>query len=150
MLAEYQPIIVLLAFGAFMCTAMVGGSWLLGPKKSTPYKEDAYECGVQPVGDAKQRFAIKYYLTAILFVLFDIEVVFLWSWLTVFKNGTAQFQVFSGIAVLIYMVLWIIGDVYAIKAGAIEWDESNAIAPEKLAEPKSATAGVAEAAQGAA
>lgn len=117
---------------ALVAGAMVTLSWVLGPKKDTPYKSSTYECGVTPIGNAIERFPIKFYLVAILFVLFDIEVVFLWSWLTVFKNSTVEYQIFSGIAVGIYMLLWIIGEAYVIKIGALEWDEEPQVAAEKF------------------
>ena len=132
MFGEFLPILLLMLVAAGLAGAMVTLSWVLGPKKDTPYKSSTYECGVAPVGNAIERFPIKFYLVAILFVLFDIEVVFLWSWLTVFKGSTLQYQIFSGIAVGIYMVLWIIGDAYVIKIGALEWDEEPQIVPEKL------------------
>ncbi|MCW5939555.1 MAG: NADH-quinone oxidoreductase subunit A [Fimbriimonadaceae bacterium] len=132
MLGDFMPILILMAVAGVICGAMVTLSWVLGPKKVTPYKQSPYECGVEPQGDARERFPIKFYLVAILFVLFDIEVVFLWSWLTVFKTGSLEFQVFSGAAVAVYMLLWIIGDAYVIKIGAIDWDEATSLAPEKL------------------
>ena len=132
MFGEFLPLLILVAVAALVCTIMVAGSWVLGPKKQTPYKSSPYECGVEPFGDARERFPIKFYLVAILFVLFDIEVVFLWSWLTVFRNAPIDFMIFSGLAVLVYMILWIIGDWYAIKVGAIDWDEATSLAPEKL------------------
>jgi NADH-quinone oxidoreductase subunit A len=135
MLGEFLPILILLALAAIVCTVMVVGSWVLGPKKKTPIKDLPYECGVEPFGSARERVPIKFYLVAILFVLFDIEVVFLWSWLTIFKDSDPAFMIFSGSAVAVYMVLWVIGDWYAIKAGGIDWDESASLAPEKLGEP---------------
>lgn len=128
----YLPILILLGVAALLCTVMVVGSWLLGPKKNTPYKASPYECGVAPLGGAQERFPIKFYLVAIIFVLFDIEVVFLWSLMTVFKDAPTDFKVFSGIALGVYMLLWIIGDAYVLRVGAIDWDESTSIAPEKL------------------
>jgi NADH-quinone oxidoreductase subunit A len=132
MLGGFLPILILVAVAALVCTIMVTASWLLGPKKKTPYKEAVYECGVSPFGDARERFPIKFYLVAILFVLFDIEVVFLWSWLTVFKTATNEQMIFSGAAVGIYLLLWILGDAYAMKVNAIDWDEGTSLAPEKL------------------
>jgi NADH-quinone oxidoreductase subunit A len=132
MLEGFLPILVLIAVAALLCTVMVTLSWVLGPKKKTPYKAAVYECGVAPFGDANERVPVKFYLVAILFVLFDIEVVFLWSWLTVFKSGTTDQMIFSGAAVLIYLLLWILGDAYALKVNAIDWDEATSIAPEKL------------------
>ncbi len=128
----YLPVLILIAVAALLCTVMVVGSWLLGPKKVTPYKSSPYECGVEPLGNANERFPIKFYLVAIIFVLFDIEVIFLWSLMSVFKDSPTEFKVFSGIALGIYMLLWIIGDAYVIRVGAINWDEGTSIAPEKM------------------
>ncbi|MBS1706979.1 MAG: NADH-quinone oxidoreductase subunit A [Armatimonadetes bacterium] len=130
--SDFTPILVLVGVAATVCAAMVTLSWVLGPKKVTPYKQAPYECGVAPLGDARERFPIKFYLVAMLFILFDIEVVFLWSWLTVFKNAPVDYQVFSFWAVMIYMVLWVIGDAYVLRVNAIDWDEATSLAPEKL------------------
>lgn len=132
MLAEFGPILVLLLIAGFLCAAMVTLSYVLGPKKVTSYKASPYECGVAPLGNAIERFPIKFYLVAILFVLFDIEVVFLWSWLTVFKSAPLEFQIFSAIDVAVYLGLWIVGYLYVMKIGALDWDEATSLAPEKL------------------
>lgn len=120
---DFTPILVLVGVASLICAAMVTLSWVLGPKKVTPYKSSPYECGVTPAGDARERFPIKFYLVAMLFILFDIEVVFLWSWLTVFKGAALDYQWFSFAAIMVYMFLWIIGDYYVIKVGAIDWDD---------------------------
>src|SRR5258708_4050210 len=99
---SYLGILLLVGVAAVICAAMVTLSWVLGPKKVTPYKQAAYECGVAPLGDAKERFPIKFYLVAIVFILFDIEVIFLWSWMTVFKNANDAFVISSGISFLVY------------------------------------------------
>ncbi|HRF61212.1 MAG TPA: NADH-quinone oxidoreductase subunit A, partial [Fimbriimonadaceae bacterium] len=132
MSGDFTPILILVGVAGLICAAMVTLSWLLGPKKVTPYKLSPYECGVEPVGSARERFPVKFYLVAMLFILFDIEVVFLWSWLTVFKDpgmGSASadlaFQWFSFWAIMIYMALWIVGDAYVLKINAIDWDEST-------------------------
>jgi len=126
--ADFTPILILVGVAAVLCAAMVTLSWVLGPKKVTPYKQSAYECGVQPLGDARERFPIKFYLVGIVFILFDIEVVFLWSLLTVFKNAPLDYQIFSFWAVMVYMLLWIIGDAYVLKVNAIDWDEAQSLA----------------------
>ncbi len=128
----YLGILVLLAVAAALCGIMVTLSWFLGPKKFTAYKASPYECGVEPLGNARERFPIKFYLVAIVFILFDIEVVFLWSWMTVFKNADRDFVVFSFFEFLTYMATWLLGYVYAIRVGAIDWDETTSLAPEKL------------------
>ena len=132
---SYIGILVLVGVAAVICGAMVTLSWVLGPKKVTPYKQSAYECGVAPSGDAKERFPIKFYLVAIVFILFDIEVVFLWSWMTVFAHAAKPFVVMSGISFLVYMATFIIGYLYVVRVGAIDWDETTTLAPEKLGLP---------------
>ncbi|MCW5941519.1 MAG: NADH-quinone oxidoreductase subunit A [Fimbriimonadaceae bacterium] len=134
-MGDYIAIVILVGLAAVICGAMVSLSFVLGPKNTTPYKQSPYECGVQPLGDARERFPIKFYLVAMLFILFDIEVVFLWSWLTVFKNADLAYQTFSFGAVMVYMVLWIIGDAYVIRVNAIDWDETTSLHPAKLGEP---------------
>lgn len=126
--SDYTGILILVAIAGFLCTAMVTLSWVLGPKRNTPYKSAPYECGVAPVGSSHERFPIQFYLIAILFILFDIEVVFLWSWMTAFKGSDPDFMIFSFFEMLTYMATWILGYVYAIKVGAITWDSSVAAA----------------------
>jgi NADH-quinone oxidoreductase subunit A len=131
----YLPIVVMIALASVICIAMVCLSWLLGPKKSTAYKESPFECGVAPTGSAHERFPIKFYLTAMLFILFDIEVVFLWSWMTVFRGWVEKGSpsaMYSFWAVMVYMVLWFLGDFYVLRSGALEWEESKTLHPEKF------------------
>lgn len=133
-MGDYNAIIILCFVAALISGAMVTLSWVLGPKKQTPYKASPYECGVAPLGDARERFPIKFYLVAMLFILFDIEVVFLWSWLTVFKDSDPQFLVFSFWAIMVYMGLWILGDAYVLRVNAIDWDDATSLDPAKLGE----------------
>lgn len=129
---QYLGILVLLAVAAFISGLLVTLSWVVGPKKITPYKQSPYECGVTPVGDAKERFPIKFYLVAIIFILFDIEVVFLWSWMTVFKNSSPEFMTFTFFEFLTYMATWVLGYYYAVRVGAIDWDEPTEIEHTQL------------------
>jgi NADH-quinone oxidoreductase subunit A len=131
--AQYVGILALVAVAAILCGAMVTFSWLFGPKKVTPYKQSSYECGVEPIGDVHERFPIKFYLIAILFIMFDIEVVFLWSWFTVYRNSGPEFMVFSFFEFIGYMATWVVGYIYAIRVGAIDWDESTVLPVERLA-----------------
>lgn len=128
----YLGILVLIAVSGLICTAMVTLSWVLGPKRNTPYKSAPYECGVAPVGDAKERFPVKFYLVAMLFILFDIEVVFLWSWTTVYRSADTRFVVFSFFEMVAYMSTWILGYVYAVRVEAINWDETTTLSEAKL------------------
>lgn len=138
---EYLGVLFLIAVAGLICGAMVTLSWVLGPKKNTTYKSSPYECGVAPVGDAKERFPIKFYLVAMLFILFDIEVVFLWSWMTVYRTADTAFMVFSFIEMLIYMSTWVLGYVYAVRVEAINWDEATSLPESKLLSTQIAAAG---------
>jgi NADH-quinone oxidoreductase subunit A len=124
---EYLALVAVMVVAAVICGAMVSLSYILGPKKITRYKQSPYECGVQPVGDAKERFPIKFYLVAIVFILFDIEVVFLWGWMTAYQKFGPAFLVFSFWEFIIYMATFVIGYAYVIRVGAIEWDETTAL-----------------------
>ncbi len=135
MLDQYLGILVIVALAAIISGAMVTLSWLLGPKKTTPYKSAPYECGVEPIGDVHERFPIKFYVIAIIFILFDIEAVFLWAWYTVFKGSDTQFMVFSFFEFLVYMGTWILGFLYAVRVGALDWDENTALEDAKLGTP---------------
>lgn len=134
-MSDYLPILILLALAGIIAAVMVTASWLLGPKKRTPYKESPYECGVEPLGTARERFPIKFYLVAMLFILFDIEVVFLWSWMATYREWVQAGDpaaAYSFWAIMVYMFLWFLGDLYVIRSGALEWEESAALHPEKL------------------
>lgn len=133
---EYLGIVVLMCVGAILCGAFLMASWFIGPKKVTLYKNSPYECGVGPMGDARERFPIKFYLVAIVFILFDIEVVFLWSWFTVFKGSETSFAVFTFFEFITYMATWFLGYAYVIRVGAIDWDEATSLSPEKIVAQK--------------
>jgi NADH-quinone oxidoreductase subunit A len=129
---QYLGVVMQILLAALIAGVFSLICWLLGPKKRTPWKGSVYECGVGPVGDAHERFPVKFYLVAIVFILFDIEVVFLWSWMTVFRKSDTDFMIFSFFEFLAYMATWIIGYFYAVKVKAIDWDEGAGLAPEKL------------------
>ena len=131
MQAQYLGVLALLCVAGLVAAVLSGVCWALGPKKIMPFKQSPYECGVAPIGDAHERFPIKFYLVAIVFILFDIEVVFLWSWMSVFKWSDTQFMAFSFFEFIGYMATWFVGYIYAIRAGAIDWDEPSSLAPEE-------------------
>src|SRR3989338_8437730 len=83
---SYLPILIILGIGVVFSGTFIFLSSLIGPKKQTKEKLDPYECGMPPVGDSRQRFSVKFFLVAILFILFDIEAVFLYPWAVLFKN----------------------------------------------------------------
>ena len=101
--------------------AMIGGSFLLGKRVRNRVKDSPYECGVTPVGSARERFSVKFYLVAMLFILFDIEVVFLYPWAVVYKDLLAD-----GVGVLVWVLVFLgvleLGLLYLWRKGGLEWD----------------------------
>ena len=117
-LSPYWPILVALSAGLAITIAASALSLFLGPKKPNPAKLDVYECGVPVVGTARQRLSVKFYLTAILFILFDIETVFLYLWAVAFDF----LGWFGIIEVGLFVGTLVAGYVYVLRRGALNWD----------------------------
>ncbi len=118
MLGTYLPIILLLLIAlAFGLGSIALSSWI-GPKKSAPFKLSPYECGCDPVGTAHERFSIKFYLIAMLFIVFDIEAVFLYPWAILYK----KLGLFGLVEMGVFIVILFVGYVYVWKKGALEWE----------------------------
>jgi len=116
---EYLPIVILaLVAAGFVVTTMVL-THLVGPKRSNEIKNDAFECGIEAQGNARTPFSIKYFLVAILFVLFDVEVIFMYPWAVNFKELGA----FGLWEMFAFMGLMIVGLVYIIRKGALNWEK---------------------------
>jgi NADH-quinone oxidoreductase subunit A len=119
MLAEYIPVVFLLFLGVVVGAVMVSLSHWLGPKTSRDLAHDSpYESGILPTGDARRRFNVKFYIVAMLFILFDVEIVFIFPW-------AVQFQRLGGFglfAMMLFLVILTIGLVYEWRKGALEWD----------------------------
>ena len=118
----YLSFLLLLAFVAFNAGALIGMSHLLAPRKPTPVKETPYESGMPPLGDAHERFSVKFYLVAMLFIIFDIETVFLIPWGTIFFAAGGPGMGFLLIEMLVFLVILFVGYVYVWKRGALKWD----------------------------
>lgn len=102
---------------------LVGLSWILGPKKPSAAKLAPYECGVTPVGSARERFPVKFYLIAMLFIIFDIETVFLYPWAVMFSHVKEHaVQVFNLFEMIVFMIILFVGYIYVWKKGAFEWE----------------------------
>ena len=118
MLSEYFPVLLFLAVAAVIGVALLVLGNLFGPKKPAAEKFEAYECGFEAVEDSRMRFDVRYYLVAILFIIFDLEIAFVFPWATVFGElgllGLVEMGVFLGMLV--------IGFVYVWKKGALEWE----------------------------
>ena len=121
--SDYFPMIIqfIVALG-FIVTTMVA-THLLGPKRKSKIKLDTFECGIESQGNARVPFSIKYFLVAILFVLFDVEVIFMYPWAVNFKQlGTTGM-----LEMLVFMVLLLTGFYYIIKKGALKWEWSDKV-----------------------
>lgn len=115
---DYVPILIQLAVAAGFGITTIIGTHYLGPKVTTANKLSAFESGVEVVGNARQPFSIKYFLVAILFVIFDIEVIFMYPWAVNFREFGFQ----GLIEMFIFMGLLLLGFIYVIKKRALEWD----------------------------
>jgi len=123
MLGAYLPIVILLGIAiCFGCGSLLFSS-LIGPKKPSAVKLAPYECGCEPVGSARERFSIKFYIIAMLFILFDIECVFLYPWAVVFKKFIkAGLGSFVFVEMIVFIVILFVGYIYVWKKGALEWE----------------------------
>lgn len=115
---NYIPILMqaLLAIGFVVATIIISGK--LGPKRNSVIKDKNFECGIESVGNARIPFSVKYFLVAILFVLFDIEVIFLYPWAVNFKELGME----GMLKMIVFMSLLLVGFFYIIKKKALEWE----------------------------
>jgi NADH-quinone oxidoreductase subunit A len=118
MLSAWAPILIFLILVTGFALVSVIGSLILGMRKPTPQKQAPYECGMQPVGTARERFSVKFYLVAMLFLLFDIEAVFLFPWAVVYRD----LKLFGFFEMLLFIAIVLAGYVYVWKKGALEWE----------------------------
>lgn len=118
---EYIPVLILMAVGAAIGAGAMTLSSLLGPKAPNRRKNMAFECGMEPHGDAKHRFSVRFYLVAILFLLFDVEVLFFYPWAVVYKKYLS-INAFILVEMAIFAVILLVGYFYVLGKGALEWD----------------------------
>jgi NADH-quinone oxidoreductase subunit A len=121
MLQPYAPILILIAFVIANAILMLGVSHLLSSYRRTPTKIAPYESGMPVLGDARERFSVKFYLVAMLFIVFDIETVFMIPWAVAFR----QMSEISGLLIiemLVFILILAVGYVYIWKRGALQWD----------------------------
>lgn len=118
MLEQYIPIFVLLGVAIFIAVLLMSLSRIIGPFRPNKTKLKPYESGMDPVGAAKDRYSIAFYLVAMEFIVFDLEVVFLFPWAVRFmEHGTGTF-----IAMVVFIIILFIGLIYTLKKGTLDWD----------------------------
>jgi NADH-quinone oxidoreductase subunit A len=115
--ARYLPLLMHFGLATALATVIVLLSWLVGQHKPGLAKMSPYECGVQPLGDARGRFSVKFYLVAMLFVLFDVEAVFLYPWAVILR----ELKMFGFWEMMVYVAIVMVGLFYVWNKGALDW-----------------------------
>ena len=124
---NYLVILLMLGVVVLLAGGMIALSYLLGPHRPSRVKLSPYECGMAPVGDARQRFSVKFYLVALVFILFDVEIVFLYPWAVIFH----ELRMFGFIEMLLFLLLVGAGFAYLWKKGVLDWTESGTGGPAR-------------------
>ena len=118
LVVEYLPILIFLGIAVVIAGAAVGASFLVASQKPDSEKVSAYECGFEPFDDARSKFDVRFYLVAILFIIFDLEVAFLFPWAV----SLSDIGMFGFWSMMIFLGVLTVGFVYEWKKGALEWD----------------------------
>ncbi len=118
MIADYLPIAILVILSTAIAVIVIVLGHTFGPKRPNEAKGMAYESGMDPIGPGTRQMPVRFYLIAVLFILFDIEVIFFLPWAVVFK----RLGLFGLIEMLVFIIILLVGYVYAWKKGALEWD----------------------------
>ncbi|HTS75950.1 MAG TPA: NADH-quinone oxidoreductase subunit A [Bryobacteraceae bacterium] len=129
----YFPVLVQVVIAAVLAAGLIGASTLLGKRARSPLKDTPYESGMAPVGSARERFSVKFYLVGMIFILFDIEAVFLYPWAVVYR----QLKLFAFAEMFVFVALVLVGFFYVWKKGALDWSsEKELVSPELLSARK--------------
>ena len=118
MLEQYFPILLFIGFGLFLGFAMLTVGRLVSPYRPDPEKLSPYECGFEAFEDARMKFDVRYYLVAILFILFDLEIAFLFPWAVVLPD----IGFFGFASMMVFLLILVVGFIYEWKKGALEWE----------------------------
>ena len=118
LLAQYLPVIIFIGVSAFIGIALMVAPFVLAVSNPDPEKLSAYECGFKAFDDARMKFDVRFYLVALLFIIFDLEVAFLFPWAVAFREA----GLFGFWAVMIFLGILTIGFIYEWRKGALEWD----------------------------
>ncbi len=118
---RYLPLLLHIVIAGILAGALVLLSYFIGYRRPTRAKLSPYECGVAPIGDARGRFSVKFYLVAMLFILFDVEAVFLYPWAVILRD----LKMFGFYEMLVYIVVLLVGFFYIWKKGVLDWGEPS-------------------------
>ena len=114
---NYFPVLVQVIIALAIAAGLIGISSILGKRAKSPLKDTPYESGMAPTGSARERFSVKFYMVAMVFILFDIEAIFLYPWAVVYR----QLRLFGFFEMLLFIALVLVGFFYAWKKGALDW-----------------------------
>ena len=131
----YFPVLVQTVLAVLVAGALVAISFLIGKRVKDRVKDSPYECGIAPTGSARERFSVKFYLVGIVFILFDIETIFLYPWAMVYR----QLKMFAFVEMFVFIVLILSGFFYIWKKGALDWSNVEPdvrAAPEEVETPE--------------
>src|SRR5881409_3977534 len=117
----YFPVLVQVVIAMAVAAGLIAASSLLGKRARSPQKDTPYECGIAPSGSARERFSVKFYLVGMIFILFDIEAVFLYPWAVVFR----ELKMFALAEMFVFVALVLIGYFYVWKKGALDWSAAK-------------------------
>jgi NADH-quinone oxidoreductase subunit A len=125
---QYLPLLMQVLAAILLGAGMVTASWFVGRHRNTRVKLDAYECGIQAVGDARGRFSVRFYLVAVLFILFDVEMVFMMPWAVIYRQlphitGSRMFGFWE---MLVYLGFVAVGLYYIARKGILNWSRDKA------------------------
>ena len=125
---QYLPLLLQILAAFLLGMAMVTASWFVGRHRNTQVKLDAYECGIQAVGDARGRFSVRFYLGAVLFILFDVEMVFMMPWAVIYRRlpQITGSRLFGFWEMLVYLGFVAVGLYYIVRKGILNWSRDKA------------------------
>jgi NADH-quinone oxidoreductase subunit A len=118
----YLPLFIQFGVALLLGLLLVSLSRLLGPSRPNKQKEGVYESGMDPVGTAHERFSVKFFMIAMLFILFDIEIIFMYPWAVNYSALGAAFGIFPLIEMLIFVLILFVGYIYVWKKGGLDWN----------------------------
>jgi len=125
---QYLPLLMQILAAVLLGAGMVTASWFVGRHRNTKVKLDAYECGIQAVGDARGRFSVRFYMVAVLFILFDVEAVFMMPWAVIYRKLPALTgqRLFGFWEMVIYLGFIAVGLYYIVRKGVLDWSRDKA------------------------
>jgi NADH-quinone oxidoreductase subunit A len=119
-LANYAPLLLMFLLAAGLAAVLIVASSLVGRHLRTRAKDESYECGVKPTGDAREPYSVHFYMVAMVFILFDIEAIFLYPWAIIYRQLNLH-GAFGFVEMMVYVLILVVGYIYLWKKGALDW-----------------------------